>query len=61
MPRVQGGARAVCFATAAAEWIPIAKDLLRMVGLEADMADVAWLTDSGTGIGGCGSVTSGAA
>jgi hypothetical protein len=33
------------FAASVADWIPIAKDLLRMVGLEADLADAAWLTE----------------
>jgi PIN domain len=33
------------FAGAAAEWIPLAKDLLRMVGIEASLTDAAYLTE----------------
>lgn len=33
------------FAGAAAQWIPIAKDLLRMVGVEASLTDAAWITE----------------
>jgi hypothetical protein len=33
------------FAGAAAQWIPIAKDLLRMVGIEATLTDAAFLTE----------------
>lgn len=33
------------FASAAAQWIPIAKDLLHMIGVEATFADAAWLTE----------------
>jgi hypothetical protein len=33
------------FAGAAADWIPIAKDLLRMVGIEANLTDAAFLTE----------------